>query len=163
MIIEFSDFECPFCTRARDTIHRLMQDRPDARLVYMQYPVLGLHPGAMLPAEAALEAHRQGKFWEYHDVLFERGGRVNRAAALEIAEELGLDVARFREALERRTHRARVEREMRIGEELGVTATPTFFINGYKIMGAQPYETFVTVYNLLLSASRRADPAEPPA
>jgi protein-disulfide isomerase len=160
VIIEFSDFECPFCSRVRDTMHRLMQDRPDVRLIYMQYPILSLHPAAMLPSEASLEAHRQGKFWQYHDALFARGAPFDRESMLEVARQQGLDVAAMREALDRGTHRPQVEREMQIGHGLGITGTPTFFINGYRMVGAQPYESFVTVYNLLLRASRRAGLAE---
>jgi protein-disulfide isomerase len=156
VILEFSDFECPFCARARDTMHRLMQDRPEVRLIYMQYPIVELHPGAMVPAEASLEAHRQGKFWQYHDALFAHGPPLSRKTVLKIAGDEGLDVAAMRRALDQGTHRARVEREVRIGRELGITGTPTFFVNGYRIIGARPYETFVTVYNLLLRASRRS-------
>lgn len=160
VIIEFSDFECPFCAKARDTVHRLMQNRPDARLIYLQYPILELHPGAMLPAEASLEAHRQGRFWEFHDALFAQGRPLDREAVLAIADRLNLDVRAMQRALDEGTHRPRVEREMRIGNDLGINGTPTFFVNGYRLVGALPYETFVTVYNLLLRASRRPGLAE---
>jgi protein-disulfide isomerase len=132
-----------------------MRDRPDARLVYVQFPILSLHPNAMLPAEASLEAHRQGRFWEYHDALFEREPPLERGAVLAAARQVGLDVAALEGALDAGTHRPQVEAEMRLGESLGVTGTPTFFLNGYRVVGAQPYEAFVTAYNLLLRASRR--------
>ncbi|HEY7460295.1 MAG TPA: DsbA family protein [Gemmatimonadota bacterium] len=159
-LIEFSDFECPFCTRVGGTLRRLLQDRPDVRLVYMQYPILSLHPGAMLPAEASVEAQRQGKFWEFHDALFEHGSGLDRSTVLEIAARVGLDVKALERALDQRTHRARVERDMNIGEGLGITGTPTFFINGYRVVGALPYERFVAIYNLLLRASRRDEIAQ---
>jgi protein-disulfide isomerase len=162
-IIEFSDFECPFCTRVHETMRRLMRNRPDVRLIYMQYPILSLHPGAMLPAEASVEAQRQGRFWELHDALFEHGPPLDRATILRLGQGAGLDVAALRKALDERTHRARVEREMALGERLGINGTPTFFINGYRVVGAQPYERFVTIYNLLLRASRREELAEAPA
>ena len=155
VIIEFSDFECPFCARAKDTVGRLMRNRPGARLIYVQYPILSLHPGAMLPSEAAVEAQRQGKFWEYHDALFAHGPPFEKEKLLRIAADLDLDGPAMRRARERRTHRARVEREMKLGEDLGITGTPTFFINGYRLVGAQPYETFVTAYNVILRATRR--------
>ncbi len=159
-IIEFSDFECPFCLRVEETLDRLLQNRPDVRLIYMQYPILSLHPGAMVPAEASVEADRQGKFWEFHDALFEHGSPLDRVVVLEVAEQVGLDVDAVRAALDGRTHKARVERDMNIGEGLGITGTPTFFINGYRVVGALPYERFVTIYNLLLRASRRDEVAE---
>jgi protein-disulfide isomerase len=162
-IIEFSDFECPFCKRVEDSIDRLLENRPDVRLIYMQYPILSLHPEAMVSAEASIEADRQGKFWEFHDALFDHGPPLNRATVLQIAEDVGLDVDAVRAALDKRTHRARVERDMSIGEGLGITGTPTFFINGYRVVGALPYERFVTIYNLLLRASRRDDVAQAPA
>jgi protein-disulfide isomerase len=155
MIVEFSDFECPFCKRVHATVERLMENRPDVRLVYMQYPILSLHPGAWLPAEASVEAQRQGKFWELHDAFFEHGPPLDRRTVLRLAGQVGLDTAALSRALDRRTHRARVEHEVEIGESLGISGTPTFFINGYRIVGAQPYERFVTIYNLLLRASRR--------
>lgn len=160
VIIEFSDFECPYCARARETLDRFMQNRPEARLIYMQYPIPSLHPRAMLAAEASLEAHRQGKFWAYHDALFEHGQPLDRQALLRIGEEQGLEMAALRRALDRRAHRPRVEREIKIGAALGVTGTPTFFVNGYRMVGALPYETFVTVYHLLLRATRREQLAE---
>jgi protein-disulfide isomerase len=159
-IIEFSDFECPFCTQVRETLHRLMQNRSDVRLVYMQYPILSLHPGAMVSAEASVEADRQGKFWEFHDALFEHGPPLDRATVLRLAGQVGLDVDAVRLALDRRTHKARVERDMNVGEGLGITGTPTFFFNGYRVVGALRYEQFVTIYNLLLRASRRDEVAE---
>ena len=155
VILEFSDFECPFCQRAHETVRRLMRDRPDARLVYVQFPILSLHPNAMLPAEASLEAHRQGKFWEYHDALFEIDPPLERDALVAAAREVGLDVAALERALDARTHRPQVQAEMLLGESLAVTGTPTFFLNGYRLVGAQPYEAFVTAFNVLLRASRR--------
>ncbi|MFN2432851.1 MAG: DsbA family protein [Gemmatimonadota bacterium] len=157
VVVEFSDFECPFCAKAHRTVDRFMEDRPHARLVYVQFPILQLHPGAMLPSEAALEAHRQGRFWDYHDALFEHGPPLKKDTLLELAERGGLDVAAMRRALEAGTHREQVKHEMAVGDRLGITGTPTFFVNGYKLVGAQPYEAFVTVYNLLLRASRREE------
>jgi protein-disulfide isomerase len=161
-ILEFSDFECPFCKRVEETIDRLFENRPDIRLIYMQYPILSLHPEAMISAEASVEADRQGKFWEFHDALFDNGPPLDRETVLRIAQDVGLDVDAMRRALDERTHRARVERDMNIGEGLGITGTPTFFINGYRVVGALPYERFVTIYNLLLRASRRNAVAEAP-
>lgn len=155
VLVEFSDFECPFCTRARDTMHRFMRDRPDVRLIYAHSPIRELHPRAVLAAEASVEAQRQGKFWEYHDALFAHGPPLERETLIEIADDVSLDVGAMRTALEKRTHRERVAREMKLADGLGITGTPTFFINGYRLVGAHPYETFVTVYNLLLRAGRR--------
>ncbi|MBA2564469.1 MAG: thioredoxin domain-containing protein [Gemmatimonadetes bacterium] len=157
VVVEFSDFECPFCARAHDTVERVMRGRPDIRLVYVQFPILALHPGAMLPSEASLEAHRQGKFWEYHDALFKHGPPLERPTLLRLGRQVGLDVKALAKALDAGTHREQVKREIAIGDGLVITGTPTFFINGYRLVGAQPYETFVMVYNLLLRASRRDD------
>jgi protein-disulfide isomerase len=130
------------------------------RLVYVQFPMPSLHPGAIRAAEASLEAHRQGKFWPYYDALFAHGGPFDRETLLRIARQQDLDAEALRKALDSGVHRARVEHEMALGEELGVTGTPTFFINGHRHIGALPYERFVTAYNLLLRASRRAEARE---
>lgn len=137
-VVLFSDFKCGFCKRIAPAFERLAQQFGDkVQLVYRAFP-LDIHPGADLAAEAALAAGAQGKFWEYHDLLFEKTDRQERADLESYARQLGLDVDRFRKALDDRTYRSEVELAQSIGRSLGVTGTPTLVINGQMVVGPNP-------------------------
>ena len=141
-VVEFSDFQCPFCGRVEVTLQRLLADYPrDVRLVWKNQP-LPFHQHAHLAAEAALEANAQGKFWPYHDKLFANQRALERADLERYAAEVGLDLERFKRALDGGTWRARVDTDAKEGQAIGAVGTPTFFINGRKLVGAQPYERF---------------------
>jgi len=144
-IVEFIDFQCPFCNRSNNTLRELQQTYGTAlRIVSRQNP-LAFHKDAMPAAKAALAAHEQGQFWPMHDRLF--GGQKDlRQESLEAhAAQLGLDVARFRDAMNSERVRATIEADQALAKQLGALGTPTFFINGREFKGAQPLDAFKRV------------------
>ncbi len=131
-IVEFSDFQCPFCSKAVSETKALMRQFPkDVKLVFKQFP-LDDHAQAEFGAEAALAAQAQGKFWEMHDLLYAGYPNLSRTRVMGYATKLGLDVKRFTAELNSHKYKARVQAEEQEGEEAGVGGTPTFFINGKK-------------------------------
>ncbi len=144
-IVEFSDFQCSFCKRAFDqsvtALKREYIDTGQVKLVYRDYP-LPFHSEAAPAAEAAECAHDQGKFWEYHDALFKNQQSLGSDLYTELAEELGLDVNEFKSCMESGKHKEEVQSDMSYGSQVGVSGTPTFFINGIKLVGAQPFQAF---------------------
>jgi protein-disulfide isomerase len=141
-LVAFSDFQCPFCSRAVPTLKQIEQDyKGRIRVAFKQLP-LPFHEHAHLAAEAALAANEQGKFWEYHDKLFANQQALERADLEKYADALGLDMAKFRAALDSGKFKERVDSDAREGAAVGATGTPTFFINGHKLVGAQPVDAF---------------------
>lgn len=132
-IIEFSDFQCPFCSKAVSETKAIMRQFPnDIKLVFKQFP-LDTHSQAEFGAEAALAAQAQGKFWEMHDLMYAGYPNLSRATVLGYARKLGLDVKRFTAELDTHKYKARVHAEEQEGENADVGGTPTFFINGKKL------------------------------
>jgi len=151
-VVEFSDFHCPFCKRAQGTLKQILEQYPGkVRHVFRDFPVDGLHPQARQAAEAARCAHDQGKFWDYHDVLFTNPPRATPDDLRRYAKQTGLDVQTFERCVSAGTHRATVQRDLDEGTRLGVTGTPAFFINGRPLTGAQPLEAFARVIEEELS------------
>ena len=145
-LVEFSDFHCPFCNRAQATLKQVLERYPGKiKLVYRDFPLDRLHPQASKAAEAARCANDQGKFWEYHDVLYTNAPRGGPEDLRRYAEQVGLDVPEFDQCVSSGAHRAGVQRDMEEGSRLGVTGTPAFFVNGRPLEGAQPLEAFVRV------------------
>jgi len=146
-IVEFSDFECPFCASFyRETLPQIQAnyiDTGQAKLEYMDFP-LPFHSNAQKAAEAAECAGLQGKYWEMHDKLFEDGVVGGSATFKQYADQLGLDNS-FDQCLDTGQMATEVMNDMKNGEEMGVTGTPAFFINGRFISGAQPYAVFEQV------------------
>jgi protein-disulfide isomerase len=128
-ILIFSDFESFPCARSANVIDGLLQQTRDVRVIFKHAPAAS-NPNAMLAHEAALAAGAQGKFWEMHDTLFENQTKLTRADLLGYAKSLGLDLAEFQHALDNHTFRPIVERDLAEAAGLGVTTTPTFFVNG---------------------------------
>jgi protein-disulfide isomerase len=154
-IIEFSDFQCPFCQRANPTVRQVLQTYGDrVRFVYRHFP-LGNHPNARPAAEASQCAAEQGKFWEYHDRLFANQSRLGEADLKQSAAELGLDTTKFNACVDTHKYRAQVEADMKAGEEAGVNGTPAFFVNGRMIGGAQPFDAFKRIIDEELSIQKR--------
>jgi len=151
-IVEFSDYECPYCQRWYDTVWlRLRQEYADqVRLVYRDLP-LPNHPNAVPSAEAANCAGEQGKYWEYHDLLFGGELGLSPSAYQEYASQVGLDLDAFQTCVDERRYSAEVEADLADATQLGVSSTPTFFINGIPLVGAQPYEVFQQVIELELA------------
>ena len=129
-LVEFSDFECPYCSLAVSRVDALMKMFPnDIRLVYKEFP-LSMHPHARMAADAALAAAQQGKFWQMHDKLFANFRQLSRERIVALAKEIGLDMDRFTADLASGKFEQVVKKDVRDGEEAGVDATPAFFING---------------------------------
>ncbi|MGE4054124.1 MAG: thioredoxin domain-containing protein [Vicinamibacterales bacterium] len=141
-IIEFSDFQCPFCLQAKSTVDRVLAAYGDRiRFVYRHYP-LPNHPDAVPAAEASMCAAAQGQFWPYHDHLFANTDQLSPAALKEHATALGLDMDDFNACFDSREYRDEIEEDMAAAREIGVSGTPAFFINGRPLGGAQPFEAF---------------------
>ncbi|MFT3771358.1 MAG: thioredoxin domain-containing protein [Minicystis sp.] len=153
-IVAYSDFECPFCARAEATLRALEQKYPGRVRVAFKSQPLPFHEHARLAARAALAAGEQGKFWEYHDVLFAHQDALDRAALERYAQDLRLDLARFRAALDDARTAAAVDADVAEATRLGVAGTPTFFVNGRRIIGAQPLEKFAAAVDAALAERR---------
>ena len=139
-IVEFSDFECPFCSRAAEATHKIKEKYGDkVRFVFRQFP-LSFHSHAHLAAEASLAANAQGKFWEYHDKLFANQKGLERDKLEGYAKELGLDLAKFKKALDDKSHSAAVDAELKLGEEVAVDGTPTMFLNGARVANPTDFD-----------------------
>ena len=132
-IVEFSDFQCPYCSRAATAVHELKQKYGDkVHFVFRQFP-LSFHANANISAQASLAAHAQGKFWELHDKMFANQQKLDRPALEGYAKEIGLDVAKFKKALDDKTYAPVVDAETKLGEEVAVEGTPTMFLNGARV------------------------------
>ncbi len=130
-LVEYADFECPFCGRAFPELKSVLQDLGRrVRFVFRHFPVIEAHPHAESAAEVAEAAGAQGKFWEMHDLLFRRQAALEDEHLLAYARELGLDAERVERELEQQAHRARVLEDIQSGLRSGVSGTPMFFING---------------------------------
>lgn len=150
-IIEYSDFQCPYCSRAARTAERLLELYPGkTRLVFKNLP-LKSHENALPAARAALAAHRQGKFWEYHDLLFQNSNALDEARLVTLAQEAGLDVARFNRDRQSAEIAAEVEADRKQAAAHNFTGTPKFVINGVVVTGAQPLPEFQKVVERLLA------------
>lgn len=156
-IVEFSDFECPFCGRVEPTINTLLERYGrDLRVVWMNNP-LPFHQNAGPAANAALEAYDQGgadKFWAMHAKLFENQRGLTRENLERYATELGLNMSQFRAALDNNEHNADIEAAQTLARSLGASGTPAFFINGRNIRGAQPLENFTRLIDEELTKAR---------
>jgi protein-disulfide isomerase len=132
-IVEFSDFQCPFCSRAANTVEELRKKYGDkVHFVFRQFP-LSFHQNAHVAAEASLAAKAQGKFWEFHDKMFADQQKLDRASLEASAKEIGLNVAQFKKALDDKTYAPIVDAELKLGEEVAVDGTPTMFLNGARV------------------------------
>jgi protein-disulfide isomerase len=142
-IVEFSDFQCPFCRTVVATIREVMRQYPTTvRLAFRDFPIANLHPKAPKVAEAARCAGEHGKFWEYHDLLFDHQTQATTEDFKRFADQLKLDPKSFASCLDSGKQRAAVKSDLEEGARLGITGTPTFFINGRMLVGAVPLETF---------------------
>jgi protein-disulfide isomerase len=145
-IVEFSDFQCSYCKRVLNVLNQVLERYPDkVKLAFRDFPIVNIHPHAQKAAEAAHCAAEQGKFWEYHDLLFEKQEAIPTTNFAEYAKALGLDVTTFQACIDSRKHKETVERNYADGVKAGVSGTPAFFINGRPLSGAQPLEAFKAV------------------
>jgi protein-disulfide isomerase len=141
-VVEFVDFQCPYCVHARLTPKRLVQLYPQqVRVVFKHFP-LPIHQAAPLAHEAAVAAQQQGKFWEMREILLRSRQRLERHDLVQYAQQLDLDMSAFNRALDTRQWRIQVMRDMRQGRGLQVSVTPTYFINGKVLVGVHPISEF---------------------
>ena len=156
-LVEFSDFQCPFCARVMPTLKKVKDTYGDkVRIVWKDFPLTSIHPQAFKAAEAGQCAREQGKFWELHDRMFANQQALQPDALKEHAAAVGLDLAKFNACFDASKYGERVQQQMSAGSQLGVQSTPSIFINGRLVSGAQPYEVFTAIIDeeLQRSASR---------
>lgn len=144
-IIEFSDFQCPYCRRAQAILKEVL-DKYDGkvRLGYRDFPLKNIHPQSQLAAEAARCAQDQTKFWEYHDALY-NSSQLEKENLLELARKAGIEMTRFESCLSDQKYKKSVEQDVQDGIQAGVTGTPAFFINGIFLNGARPFSDFQNI------------------
>ena len=146
VIVEFSDFQCPFCERFyTETLPQIEENyikTGKAKLAYRHLPLVNLHPQAFKAAEASECANEQGKFWEYHDKIFENQALLSDTIFSTWAGELGLDIEKFDECLSSGKYQDKVSKDMSDADSYGASGTPTFFVNGRILVGAQPFSAF---------------------
>ena len=143
-LIEFSDFECPYCKKWHDEVFsQLLKEYPDQiRFVYRDFPLSNIHGNAAPAAEAADCAWEQTNYWDYYSKLFNGQYGLSQDAYQKYAQEMGLDKVKFNECLTSRRYQDEVQNDFDFAAKLGIRSTPTFFINGLAVVGAQPYEVF---------------------
>ena len=154
-IVEFSDFQCPYCKKAQDTLKDLLVKYKDqVKLAFRDFPMRTLHAQAQMAAEASRCAGEQGKFWEYHDALFADQTTLSQAGLVETAQSLGMDRNSFESCLATGKFKAQIEQDVQNGTKVGVAGTPGFFINGVFVNGAQPAAEFDKIIEGELAAIR---------
>jgi protein-disulfide isomerase len=153
-MIEFSDFQCPFCVSAVPTVNQVLSEYGDRiHFTYRHYP-LATHPRARPAAEASQCAAEQGKFWQFHDKLFADQSRLGDEDFKQHAAQLGLDTAQFAACVDSHKYQAEIDTDIRVGNEAGVSGTPAFYINGRMLSGAQPFEAFKRIIDEELALKR---------
>lgn len=142
-IVEFSDFQCPFCRGSEETIKKVMAEYGDkVKVAYRDFPLRSAHPRAEAAAEASRCASEQGRYWEYHDLLFSAPAKLDAASLLEHAKALQLNETQFLSCLNSEKFKSAVDADLQAGSGARVSATPAFFVNGVFISGAQPTSVF---------------------
>ncbi|MHB0989376.1 MAG: DsbA family protein [Bellilinea sp.] len=152
-IIEFSDFECPYCQRWHAEVWKMLVAAypSQIRLVYRDFPLYSIHPNAGPAANAAECANEQGKYWEFHDLLFSGAEKLGETAYQTYASALNMDLNAFQQCLDENRYEAEVTADFEYASSIGISSTPTFFINGVALIGAQPFEVFQEVIELELA------------
>ncbi len=155
-IVEFSDFECPYCSRVTPTLDRVTKEYGDkVRLVFRQFPLNSIHPNAQKAAEASLCAHAQGRFWDMHDTMFKEQRALGVEQLKQKAARLELDTEEFNTCLDSGRYAEQVTADLEAGSEAGVSGTPAMFVNGRFLSGAQPYEAIAEVIDDELARAER--------
>jgi protein-disulfide isomerase len=164
-IVEYGDFECPYCGQAEPAIRDLLAGHGDVRYVWRHLPLTDVHPHAQLAAEAAEAAASQGAFWPMHDLLLRHQGDLLASDLIRYAGDLGLDTARFRDHLRRRTGAARIAEDVDSADLSGVAGTPTFFINDQRHYGAYDIAELTSAVQAAKArtAGQKPPPAAPPS
>ena len=161
-IVEFSDFECPFCAKVVPTMKKIEETYKDrVRIVWKHLP-LSIHEDARGAALAAEVARKQGKFWEFHDRLFANQDKLRPEDLKAHAKDLELDMARFEADMQKAEEKRRIDADVAEAKRLGLSGTPGFFVNGRFVYGAQPYETFAKLIDeeIEKAKTQRPSPSE---
>ena len=155
-IVEFSDYQCPFCVRWNQEVSaRLMADyQGKIRFVYRDFPLSSIHPEAEPAAEAADCAGEQNVYYKYHDLLFGQKYGLGKSAYVKYASDLGLNMEQFNTCVNDHRYLSEIQTDMKFGSSLGVSSTPTFFVNGLAVVGEQPYEVFQQIIDKELAAAK---------
>jgi len=160
-IVEFADFQCPFCLRVESTLRRVLDEHPeDVRLVFKELPIPELHPDADRIARGAVCADSQGKFWEFHDAVFNNPGRIDNGRLLRIAREAGLNTIELDACILSDLVDTTLARDLDEANSLAIGGTPALFINGRMLQGAVSYEALSAVINEELLAHPLKDSAD---
>ncbi|MFZ5391392.1 MAG: DsbA family protein [Patescibacteria group bacterium] len=150
-IVEFGDFECPYCRQSYSIIKQLLAKYPDGlRFIYRDYPVSSIHSQALPAAQAANCAKQQNKFWQYHDKLFDRQNELGDSLYLSLASELGLNISDFKSCLNDPKIVKEIEEDLSVGVDAGIQGTPAWFINNRKVEGSLPLEVWEKLIALIL-------------
>jgi protein-disulfide isomerase len=159
-IVEFSDFHCPYCGRfVKETLKPLMDAyEGKAKLIFRNYPILG--QGSIWAALASDCARDQGKFWEFHDLVFANQQDLTRDAFVKYAGEMNVDVDTFSKCFDQQDHMDEIQANFAYAQNMGITGTPTFFINGQYVSGAQPYTVFAEAIDKALGSLDESQPAD---
>jgi protein-disulfide isomerase len=156
LLVEFSDFQCPYCKRFSSTIKEVLKQYGNkVQLIYRQFPLTNIHPNAQQAAEASLCANAQGRFWEMHDLLFEDQSKLKEEDLKSKASKLGLDVAAFTACLDSKRYDTQIEEDMRAAAAAGVDGTPALFVNGRFLYGSRPLEDVAEIINQELEAKKK--------
>lgn len=152
-IIMFSDYQCGYCKKwYQEVFQPLMQNYSGSiRFVYRDFPLYSIHPSAGSTAEAADCAGDQDKYWEFFTAVFNDSGQLDSLAIQNYGQSIGLEMEEFNQCLSSRKYQSEVEKDYSYAAALGIQSTPTFFINGIALIGAQPYQVFATVIEQELS------------
>ena len=146
VIYEHSDFQCPYCARGKEVVHQIAQAYGDKVAIVFRHLPLEFHPNAKPAAIASICAQEQGKFWEYHDKLFDNQKELSSDNYIKWAKELSLDEAKFKTCLSSPEAQKKLEKSAQLSEQVGANSTPTFFVGtkkeGKKVAGAQPFPEF---------------------
>ena len=139
-LVEFSDFQCPYCSKAADVVHKLKEKYSSkVHFVFRQFP-LSFHDKAHVAAEAGMAANAQGKFWPMHDLMFANQGALDRESLDKYAKQVGLNVATFKKALDTKQYVAMVDADVKLGGEAAVNGTPSLFLNGARVQDPSNFD-----------------------
>lgn len=156
-IVEFSDFQCPFCEKAATTLSEVKKKyKGKIKVAFKHFP-LSFHKDAQPAAEASMCAQEQGKFWEYHDIVFKNQKNLKPEDLEKYAVQAGANAKKYKECVEGKKYAAYVTQDMAYGDKIGIKSTPTFFINGQLLSGALPYEAFSDAVDEALSEKKKVN------
>jgi protein-disulfide isomerase len=151
-VVEFSDFQCPYCSRAAEVSQKIREKYGDkVRFVFRHFP-LSFHQDAGPAAEASMAAHAQGKFWEYHDKLFANQQKLDGVSLEGYAQEAGLDMAKFKAAMQSKEYGSIVKADLKMGEDVAVQGTPTMFVNGERVGNPTDFSSVAQLIDKLLGS-----------